>query len=386
KANAEHLLKESERKDEFLAMLAHELRNPLAPIRHATLLLRRGAENVPPDKLFDLIDRQTTRLTRLVDDLLDVARISSGHIQLKREVIDLATVARQVSEACRPRIEEYRHRLSISVPDAPVYVNGDPVRLEQIVTNLLENAIKYTEPGGRLELTVRRDNRQALLCMRDSGIGLAPESQEAIFGLFTQIDSSLARSGGGLGIGLTLVRRVLALHGGTIEARSAGLGHGTEFIVRLPTEDLEGQAVQRAGQSPTRAPAQAQPGLRVLIVDDNPDAGESLALLARSWGHEVAVARDGPSALALAERFQPERALVDIGLPGMNGYELGRRLRDAHRRLYLIAMTGYGRQTDREAAHAAGFDLHLVKPANLEELEKLLADGGPKSGDRAGTT
>lgn len=378
-ANADHLLKESERKDEFLAMLAHELRNPLAPIRHATLLLRRGAENVPSVKLYDLIDRQTSRLTRLVDDLLDVARISSGHIQLKREPVDLAAVARQAAEASRPRIEEYHHRLSIHLPDTPVYVNGDPIRLEQIVTNLLENAIKYTEPGGRLELTVVRDHHQAILRMRDNGIGLAPESQEAIFGLFTQIDSSLARSGGGLGIGLTLVRRVLALHGGTIEARSAGLGQGAEFIVRLPAEEAEVRAVQSATHAPTHAPVEAEAGRRVLIVDDNPDGAESLALLARAWGHEVAVARDGPTALALAESFQPERALVDIGLPGMNGYELGRRLRDAHRDVYLIAMTGYGRQADRDAAHAAGFDLHLVKPADMEHLQEVLANGGAKS-------
>jgi CheY-like chemotaxis protein len=256
-------------------------------------------------------------------------------------------------------------------------VNGDSVRLEQIISNLLENAAKYTQPGGRLELKLRKESGQAHLSVRDNGIGLAPENLEIIFDLFNQVDSSVSRTGGGLGIGLTLVRRVLALHGGSVEARSAGLGHGTEFIVRLPVVAPKSAPKSNSDiDASARTPAAHA---RVLIVDDNADSADSLALVARSWGHDVAVARDGPSALALAAKFQPERALVDIGLPGMDGYELGRRLRAAHRHLYLVAMTGYGRAEDRKTAHAAGFDLHLVKPADLDELQALLANGGPKS-------
>ena len=378
KANAEHLREEARRKDEFLAMLAHELRNPLTPIAHAIHLLRRHAAKVSPANLYDLIERQTTRLIRLVDELLDVARISRGHIELKRDTVDLRDVVQHAVEACRPRMEERQHAFSVSLAEAPVCVDGDPVRLEQIVSNLLENAVKYTEPGGRLDLTLREDNGQAFLSVRDNGIGLAPETLDSIFELFTQVDTSLARTGGGLGIGLTLVRRMLALHGGRIEAHSAGLGHGTQFIVRLPVVPPKSAPKTHSHAAPNFL-ASNGPARRVLIVDDNVDSGDSLALLARSWGHEVGVARDGPSALALAQTFQPERALLDIGLPGMNGYELGRRLREAYPHLYLVAMTGYGRAEDRQKAAAAGFDRHLVKPTDLEELQTLLANGGPTS-------
>jgi CheY-like chemotaxis protein len=275
-------------------------------------------------------------------------------------------------------MEERQHAFSVSLAEARVCVDGDPVRLEQIVSNLLENAVKYTEPGGRLDLTLREDNGQAFLSVRDNGIGLAPETLDSIFELFTQVDTSLARTGGGLGIGLTLVRRMLALHGGRIEAHSAGLGHGTQFIVRLPVVPPKSAPKTHSHAAPNFL-APNGPARRVLIVDDNVDSGDSLALLARSWGHEVGVARDGPSALALAQTFQPERALLDIGLPGMNGYELGRRLREAYPHLYLVAMTGYGRAEDRQKAAAAGFDRHLVKPTDLEELQTLLANGGPTS-------
>ncbi len=234
RANAAQLLEANQRKDEFLAMLAHELRNPLAPIAHAIHLLRRHAASVSPAKLYDLIERQTTRLIRLVDELLDVARISRGLIELKRDTVDLAEAVQHAVDANRGRITERQHKLSVSLSETPVCVNGDPIRLEQIVSNLLENAARYTEPGGRLEVKLREENDQALLSVSDNGIGLAPDTLESIFDLFTQVDRSLARSGGGLGIGLTLVRRVLDLHGGTIEAHSAGLGHGTQFIVRLP--------------------------------------------------------------------------------------------------------------------------------------------------------
>ena len=370
KATAAQLREANQRKDEFLAMLAHELRNPLTPITHAMVLLRRGAGKDDPSKLYDLIDRQTKRLIRLVDELLDLARISHGHIELKRANVDLVDVVRNAVEACRPRLEERQHHFSMVVPDTVVCVFGDGVRLEQVISNLLENAAKYTGSRGRIDVRLSEEGGQAILAVRDNGIGIAPDRLESIFDLFTQIDSSLDRSAGGLGIGLTLVRRVLELHGGGIEARSEGLGHGAEFIVRLPV------VAPRAG---TRATIQRpEPSLggtssRVLIVDDNPDVADSMALLARSWGHEVVVARNGPSALELADRFHPERVLVDIGLPGMDGYEVARRLRAKWHDLYLVAMTGYGQAADREKALAAGFNKHLVKPGDADELQEVLA-------------
>ena len=371
----ERLREAGRRKDEFLAMLAHELRNPLAPIMHAIHLLQSTDTAVPASKLHEMIERQTQNLVRLVDELLDVARITRGNIELRREPVDLVGVAREAAEAARPRAAKLQHALLLELPDAAVRVDGDPVRLEQVISNLLENAAKYTDPGGRITLALTQDQSEAVLRVRDTGIGLAPEMLENIFDLFTQVDSSLARPSGGLGLGLTLVRRVLALHGGRIEARSAGLGQGSEFIVRLPL------LPRTASTAPAEAPAATKPAAsgtrkqRVLIVDDNTDASYSLGLLARSWGHEVAVARTGPEALVLAKSFKPETGLVDIGLPGMDGYELARQLRKdpVHRNLQLVALTGYGRAEDRSAARAAGFDLHLIKPAKIDELKKLLA-------------
>jgi two-component system CheB/CheR fusion protein len=376
KAVAEQLRDESKRKDEFLAMLAHELRNPLSPIMHAVHLLRRGVAGTSAPKFYDMIERQTRRLVRLVDELLDVARISRGHIELKRESVDLADIARHAAEASRGRIGEYHHDLVLAFADAPVQVEGDPVRLEQIISNLIENAAKYTEPGGHIALKITQENDEAVLSVRDNGIGLAPEQLETIFDLFAQVDSSPARSGGGLGIGLTLVRRVLELHGGRIEARSAGLGHGSEFIVRLPLQSSNSAGPPDTARN-TLATVRTDHPRRVLIVDDSSDTAESMALLARSWGHEVVIASDGPTALVLAEQFAPERALVDIGLPGMNGYELARRLREKaqHRDLYLIAVTGYGREGDKKAAEAAGFNMHLVKPGDIDRLRELLSGG-----------
>ena len=376
-ANAATLRETSRRKDEFLAMLAHELRNPLTPIRHAIYLLRHPQRDRSATQLYDMIDRQTVRLVRLVDELLDVARITRGLIELKRETLDLGVLVRHAAEAGRARIEERGHTLALDVSDTGLLVDGDSVRLEQVISNLLENAAKYTDAGGQITLTLARVNGEAILSVRDTGIGLQPAALEPIFDLFTQVDNSLVRSGGGLGLGLAVVRRVLELHGGRIEARSAGLGQGSEFIARLP--------VLSAATSPPPAAVDAQPkaalatgrARRVLIIDDNADSAESLALLARSWGHEVAVAHDGPGALALAESFAPESVLVDIGLPGMDGYELARRFREQprYRDLVLVALTGYGREEDRSAAYAAGFDDHLVKPAEVATLEGVLAKG-----------
>jgi len=381
RAKTNSLREGSRRKDEFLAMLAHELRNPLTPITHAIHLLRRADTDAASMKLHEMIERQTTRLVRLVDELLDVARIGRGMLELKREYVDLTALVRHATEASRARIKQRRHVLSLALPKAALHVEGDSVRLEQVIANLLENAAKYTEPGGRIAVTLARQNGEAVLSVRDNGIGIAPEMLKEIFDPFTQVDSSLARSGGGLGLGLTVVGRVLELHGGRIEARSAGLSQGSEFVVRLPAI-LPKETAQSALRIET--PAAMVPGRkrRVLIVDDNADSAESMALLARLWGHEAVIARDGPQALALAKDFRPETALLDIGLPGMDGYELARQLRqDARfRDLHLVAMTGYGRAEDRAAARDAGFDVHLTKPAAIDELQQLLAHGAAQPG------
>ena len=367
------LIEESRHKDEFLAMLAHELRNPLAPIVHALQLLRPLTTDPAAARLNAMIERQSQRLVRLVDDLLDVARISRGVITLKRERVELYAVVRQTAEASRARMEERHQELSLSLPERPMVVDGDPVRLEQVIANLLDNAAKYTEPGGTIRLAFAQEGKEAVLSIKDSGIGLAPEMLESIFEPFTQVDRSLGRSSGGLGLGLSVVRRLLELHGGRIAARSAGIGHGSEFIVRLPLAAANPDRPESA-QHPATLSAQPAPRHRVLIVDDNADAAQTLALLVRNWGHEVAVARDGQEALDKAGTLEPDVALVDIGLPGMLGYELAQRLRaqPRYRNLLLAAVTGYGRAEDREAARRAGFDAYLVKPVDLGELEKLL--------------
>ena len=381
KARADRLMQDGQRKDQFLAMLAHELRNPLAPITHAVQLLRRGGGGTSPSKLYDMIERQTRRLVRLVDELLDVARISRGFIDLKRESVDLGTLVEATAAASRSQMEHRQHELSLTLPEVPAWVDGDPVRLEQVLSNLLDNAAKYTAPGGRIAVKLTQDQGQALLSVYDNGIGLAPDTLESIFDLFSQVDRSLAHSAGGLGIGLTLARRVLELHGGLIEARSDGLGQGSEFIMRLPiaspsaSESRSGNGLTVESVAPSERPR------RILIVEDSVDAADALELLVRSFGYEIASARDGPTALALAEYFLPDIALVDVGLPGIDGYELARRLRAApqHAELYLVAMTGYGREEDRIAARAAGFDCHLVKPAEVDELQAVLANGAGKS-------
>ena len=324
-----------------------------------------------------MIDRQTRRLSRLVDELLDIGRFNRGLIELKREPFNLSTVVEQIVAAAQLQFKTRQHELLCTVPETPVFVNGDTVRLEQVMANLLDNASKYTPSGGRIVVTLRETATEALLSVRDNGIGLAPDAHEEIFGLFTQVNRSPDLAGGGLGIGLTLTRRVLELHGGRIEAKSEGLGHGSEFVVRFPRTAAQSEhlaADSNSKEVPVQSPATPR---RVLIVDDNEDARQSLVLLARSWGHQVTGAADGPSAIALAEKFKPQTALVDIGMPGMNGYQLARHFRATPQfaQLQLVAMTGFGREEDRQAATAAGFDSHLVKPVRFDELELLLAKG-----------
>ena len=374
RASRNALIEESQRKDEFLAMLAHELRNPLAPIAYALELLRPLTTNATATRLNAMIERQSGRLVRLVDDLLDVARISRGMITLRREHVELTTLARQVAEASRARMGDRQHELTVSLPERPMYVDGDPVRLDQVIANLLDNAAKYTDPGGQIRLTLEQESDNVVLSVRDNGIGLAPETLESVFEPFTQVNQSLARSTAGLGLGLSVVRRLLQLHGGRIEAHSVGLGHGSEFVVRLPVVAAPSDNPP-SEERPAALPAKRVVRRRVLIVDDNADCAQSLALLVRNWGHEVAVARDAREALASAETLELDVALVDIGMPGMDGHELARRLRaqPRYRDALLVAVAGYGRAEDRDAALRAGFNAFLVKPADSAQLAKLLA-------------
>jgi len=360
------------RKDEFLAMLAHELRNPLAPVRTGLEVLRMKAGADPEvDRLAEMMGRQVGQIVRLVDDLLDVARITRGTVVLRRERVELGAVVRQAVEAGRPLVEARRHALTVTPAAEPVYVDGDPARLAQVVGNLLNNAAKYTDEGGRVWLETRRDGAEAVVSVRDTGAGIAADVLPRVFDLFTQADRTLDRSQGGLGVGLTLVRRLVELHGGTVAAASPGPGRGSEFVVRLPLASGVGTEPTRAVASP---PAGRPAPRRVLVVDDNVDAADSLAMLLRLTGHTVWTAYGGPSALEAAERHRPEVVLLDIGLPGMDGYEVARRLRSgAAAAATLLALTGYGQETDRRKTHEAGFDHHLVKPVDPDDLVRLFA-------------
>ena len=375
RASAQRLEQMDQRKDEFLAMLAHELRNPLSAITQALHLLRHHKGGTDPTPLYDLIQRQTRQLVHLIDDLLDVARIRRGHIELKREAVNLVPLVRGTVWESSESLKRRRHTLTLELPEAPLEVEGDPIRLEQIVSNLLENAIKYTEPGGRIMVSLSKEAGEIALSVRDNGIGIRAQDLEGIFDLFTQIDTTLARSDGGLGIGLTVVHRLVALHAGRIEARSAGLGRGSEFIVRLP---IASRTAHWAPQPKIEsAHTTIAPSVRrVLIVEDNRDSAEALGQLVRSWGHEVTMVPDGSSALALFEHLELDIAFLDIGLPRMDGYELARRMRASalQRPLRLVAMTGYGREEDRRTALDAGFDAHFVKPLTIEAIRQLLTE------------
>jgi two-component system CheB/CheR fusion protein len=368
-------------KDEFLAMLGHELRNPIAAVRNAVTAARLDERR--RERALDIARRQTDQLARLVDDLMDVARITQGRIQLRRERVGLAGVLQGAVDATRLLVEDRGHTLTVAQPSEPVELEGDPVRLEQIFTNLLANAAKYTNRGGRIEVEATHAAESVTVCVRDTGIGIAPEMLPRIFDLFTQATRALDRGHGGLGIGLTVVKRLVELHGGRVEGRSEGPGRGAEFVVRLP-------AVTRAqGELGLAVPEGPTPARRahVLIVEDDPDAAESLSMLVELLGHEVEIVHDGPAALAAVHRHCPDAALVDIGLPGMDGYELAGRLcaLGDDRPPLLIALTGFGRDEDRQRALAAGFDHHAVKPVEMEALAALLAHataertgGGPE--------
>jgi signal transduction histidine kinase/DNA-binding response OmpR family regulator len=359
-------------KNEFLSMLAHELRNPLAPIRNAVHVMRmQGPAGPELQWSRDVIDRQVKHMARLVDDLLDISRITRGKIRLQLEPVDMASVVAEAVEASRPIIEGRRHRLEVVVAPEPLWVNGDAARLAQVLTNLLNNAAKYTDEGGEVWLTVAPEEGAVVARVRDTGVGIPGESLSAVFNLFTQVDRSLDRAQGGLGIGLTLVRRLVEMHGGTVEAHSDGPGKGSEFVVRLPALHRE-----RSGAgSPDGAGEPVSAGCRVLVVDDNVDAADSLAMLLRLGGCEVRLAHAGPDAVAEAQAFRPEVVVLDIGLPGMDGYEVAGRLRadPATRGAVLVAVTGYGREEDRARSRQAGFDHHLVKPVDFGLIQGVVA-------------
>jgi PAS domain S-box-containing protein len=361
------------RKDEFLAMLAHELRNPLAPIRNGVQLLRLadGVTDLRGQTL-DMIDRQAGHLVRLVDDLLDVSRITSGKMALQKNAVELSTVVASAVETCRPAIDAARHTLVLDLPTEPMLVHADFVRLAQVVSNLLNNAARYTASGGRIELRVKREGRDALISIADNGIGIAEEVLTRIFDMFMQGGRDPRGAQGGLGIGLALAKNLVELHGGTIEARSAGVDRGALFLVRLPV--LAAQRVASRKPAP-RPSVRSRSPRRVLVVDDNVDAARALGLLLEQMGHDVQVAHDGLAALEAARGNRPEIVLLDITMPGIDGMGVVRRLRQDPRfeEVPFVAVTGRGSEEDRRASREAGFDEHLVKPVGLDSLQRVFA-------------
>ncbi len=369
------------RKDEFLATLAHELRNPLAPIRNSLRILKMPrVDAVMVEKTRAMMERQVDHLVRLVDDLMDVSRVVRGKIELRKAPVEVATILARAVEIAQPLIEAHEHRLDIDVADESLLVDADAVRLTQVVSNLLINAAKYTEAGGRIHVSARRHDAEVVLRVRDNGIGIAPEVLPQVFDLFVQGQAAGTRSPSGLGVGLTLVRNLVDMHGGTVEARSAGVGAGAEFILRLPLITRVGAGRQEVAATAT-VPFTSH---RILIVDDNTDAAGSLAVLIRMYGHEVRVAHDGISALDTLRAYRPSLIFLDIGMPQMDGYEVAQRLRDLPglEHTVLAALTGWGQEEDRRRSRAAGFDLHLVKPLETDVLEELLA-GLQRPGPRA---
>jgi signal transduction histidine kinase/ActR/RegA family two-component response regulator len=373
KRTEQELRDSDRRKDEFIAVLAHELRNPLAPLINAVQLLRRAANDVTTQhQALAMIERQTLSIAKLVDDLMEMARVTSGRLQLQLERVSLADVVERSVEIVSALVAQRQHSLRVTLPSQALEVHADAARVQQIIVNLLNNAAKYTDDGGHIDLYVSREGELAVLRVRDTGIGIEPELMPRLFQPFTQSPSSIGRSRGGLGIGLSLVRRLVELHGGTIEARSE-VGAGSEFIVKLPVCDSATAPDERMQPAPSaHSPARS---LRVLVVDDDVDAARSLAMLLEGDGHIVALAHDGMPALSIAAQFQPHIALVDIGLPQLDGYELARQLR-ANPQLQdvqLVAITGYGHSEDSLRSYQAGYDEHLVKPVKFTALEALMS-------------
>jgi PAS domain S-box-containing protein len=371
--HAEEDLREADRrKDEFLATLAHELRNPLAPIRNSLHIFRlAGIQDPTVARVTEMMERQVAHMVRMVDDLLEVSRISRGKIELRRERVELASVLRNAVDTSLPLIEGARHKLEIDMPSEPMLIDADPVRLAQVFANLLNNAAKYTPEGGRIQVTVKAERGFASVCVKDNGEGIPPAMLARVFNMFTQVNTG-SRAQGGLGIGLTLARTLVQLHGGSIEATSEGTGQGCEFLVRLPLALIE---------SETPSPPLVAHGSRditlrrVLVVDDNEDAADSLGMLLQFLGAEVKVVHSGEAALLAIPEFKPSVVLLDIGMPGMSGLEVARRMREdpVARGCTIVALTGWGQREDRRRTREAGFDYHLVKPADVDALQSILS-------------
>ena len=362
----------SRAKDEFLAMLGHELRNPLAPIMTALQLMRlRGDGRLERER--DVIERQVSHLTRLVDDLLDVSRIARGKVELKKEPIEVAEVVAKAIEQASPLLEARNHVLELDVPRAGLLVDADQIRLGQVISNLLTNAAKYTEAGGRISVSARHEPGHVIITVRDTGIGISPDMLPRVFDLFAQETQAADRAQGGLGLGLTIVRNMVDLHGGSVSVSSDGLGKGSRFDVRLPALDVA-QRSAFDGEKPVPGAEPSSDALRVLVVDDNQDAAEMLVEVLRSFGHDARAAYDGPAALRLCREFVPDVALLDIGLPVMDGYELAERMRELPglASLRLVAVTGYGQDSDRERSRASGFHHHLVKPIDIDRIDEVI--------------
>ncbi|HKX53460.1 MAG TPA: PAS domain S-box protein [Nitrosospira sp.] len=369
----EQVRKQDRRKDEFLATLAHELRNPLAPVRNGLAVLKLAPSMEATVRIREIMERQVEHMVRLIDDLLDVSRITSGKIQLKKERVDVRTVLDAALELSRPLIEENQHRLFIPSPKESLLLHVDPTRMAQVVSNLLNNAAKYTSKGGRIELSAERDGSEVIIRVRDNGVGLTSESLPEVFELFSQVGKTLDRSRGGLGIGLALVKRLVEMHNGSIAAESKGLGQGSTFVVRLPlaaTQIIKRQVAGAGDYCSLSVPR------RILVVDDNVDGAETLAMLLMMSGHTVETAHTGPDALKAAQTFQPDVMFLDIGLPGLSGYEVAQQLRSDPNinGLILVALTGWGSEEDRRRARTAGFDYHLTKPVEIEKLRWLLCE------------
>jgi PAS domain S-box-containing protein len=368
----EAVLREADqRKDEFLAMLAHELRNPLAPIRNSLQILRESAaDREVVDRVRAIMDRQVSHMVRLVDDLMEVARITRDKIELRKERIGLDEVVRSAVETSQPLIDAFGHRLEISLPAEPLTLEADPIRIAQVLANLLNNAAKYTEPGGQIRLVAKREGSVVSISVRDDGVGIAVDMLDKVFDLFRQVGQPLERTQGGLGIGLTLVKRLVEMHGGTIQASSGGVGHGAEFVVRLP---LTGRLSDAKQTPPLRSTAISR--WRILVVDDHQDSANSMGALLKLSGADVRTAYDGETALEAIRSYRPSIVLLDIGLPGMNGYEVARQAREQSegRDLTLIALTGWGAEDSVRRSREAGIDHHLVKPVDHHALIDLLS-------------
>ena len=372
-AQAKALKDADRRKDEFLATLAHELRNPLAPLRHGLDILRRDPNGQSAGEIRDMMDRQIVNLVRLIDDLLDISRVSQGKIELRKTTIPAGDIVRSAIEASRPLIDSARHTLSVDIPGEELWLDADPTRLSQVIANLLNNATKYTPPDGRIGVSVRRLDGEVVIEVSDNGIGIPAEMRSEVFQLFTQVNDHLDRAQGGLGIGLALVKQLVGLHGGTVEAKGHGEGTGSVFSIRLPLSPRPETTDSRAQSSTSQTPGDR--ALKVLVVDDNAELAFMLGLMLEEMGHEFQIAHDGPKALQAAQCYRPDVILLDIGLPGMDGYEVCRVFRkdEMLKNTLIIAQTGWGQNRDKALANQAGFDRHLTKPVAFEELEHLLA-------------